>query len=252
MREFGLIGYPLGHSYSHNYFTEKFRKLGIDAENKYRLFPISEISKIKNILSSHENLVGFNVTTPYKELIIPYLNELDSLALKLGNVNTVKIQKNGDSPHLKGYNTDIYGLNKTINIFDIEKTNKKALILGTGGSAKTVAFVLNSHKVEFTHISRNPSPPKIKGYWDLSGKLIENHHIIINATPIGMHPFKEKCPDIPYENISDQHIVIDLVYNPEKTLFLEKCEQKGAKIANGLTMLYEQAEKAWEIWNEQT
>lgn len=250
MREFGLIGYPLGHSYSRNYFSDKFRKLGIDSDNKYRLFPISEISKIKNILASHQNLSGLNVTTPYKELIIPYLNELDTIALKLGNVNTVKIIRNGISTHLKGYNTDIYGFTKTLNLFDIKKTNKKAIILGSGGSAKTVAFVLNSQKIEFTHISRNPSTPNLKGYWDLSASLIENHHIIINATPVGMHPFKEKCPNIPYENISDQHMVIDLVYNPEKTLFLEKCEQQGAKIANGLTMLYEQAEKAWKIWNE--
>jgi shikimate dehydrogenase len=250
MREFGLIGYPLGHSYSRNYFSDKFRTLGIDSDNKYRLFPISEISKIKNILASHQNLAGLNVTTPYKELIIPYLNELDTIALKLGNVNTVKIIRNGKSTHLKGYNTDIYGFTKTLNLFDIEKTNKKAIILGSGGSAKTVSFVLNSQKIEFTHISRNPSTPNLKGYWDLSASLIENHHIIINATPVGMHPFKEKCPNVPYENISDQHMVIDLVYNPEKTLFLEKCEQQGAKIANGLTMLYEQAEKAWEIWNE--
>lgn len=248
MREFGLIGYPLGHSFSQSYFTDKFKKLGIDDAN-YRLHPISEISKIKNIISSHKNLCGLNVTTPYKELVIPYLDELDPVALKLGNVNTIKITRKNDTGFLKGYNTDIYGFTKTLELFKLPKTGNKALILGSGGSAKTVAYVLHTKGIEFTHVSRAPSNINQIGYWNISNQVIETHNIIINATPVGMHPFKENKPNIPYHFISKNHICIDLVYNPEKTVFMSKCEDKNAKTTNGLVMLYEQADKAWEIWN---
>lgn len=246
MREFGLIGYPLGHSYSQKYFTEKFSALGI-ADAKYSTFPISEISKINNIVASNKSLLGINVTTPYKELIIPYLDELDIDALKLGNVNTIKIYRDDNNIKLKGFNTDIFGLQKTINKFDLPD-KIKALILGSGGSAKTVAYLLNSKGIKYIHVSRNPSKPSMISYSALNRDIINDYKLIINASPVGMHPNKDKCPDIPYEMISTEHFAIDLVYNPENTLFLLKCRDKGAYTENGLTMLYEQADKAWEIW----
>ena len=250
MREFGLIGYPLGHAYSQKYFTKKFKDLKIE-DASYKLFPISEVSKVLNIINSHKNLIGLNVTTPYKELIIPFLDELDSPILKLGTVNTIKISRDGDEYFLKGFNTDVYGLRKTFDNLIIDK-NSKALIFGSGGSGKTVRYVLSELEIECTNVSRNPQNLKLLSYSNLTESVIKQHKIIINASPVGMHPNVDNCPDIPYEFIGENHICLDLVYNPEKTLFLKKCEKQGAKCVNGLTMLYEQADKAWEIWNSTT
>lgn len=249
MKEFGLIGYPLGHSFSQKYFTQKFLDLNIK-DAKYSLHPLSEISKIVNVISSHKNLVGLNVTTPYKELVIPYLDELQPLAQKLGIVNTIKIIREGKYFYLKGFNTDVYGFKKTIDKFDLSNGPNKALILGSGGSAKTVAYIFHIKGIKFTHVSRNPGNIKKMGYDKLTAKIIEEHNIIVNATPVGMFPNVDKFPEIPYDSISDKHICIDLVYNPEQTEFLRKCNEQGAQTSNGLTMLYEQADKAWEIWSK--
>lgn len=248
MREFGLIGYPLGHAYSAKYFENKFKELGI-VDAKYTLFSISEISKVKNIISSHKNLVGLNVTTPYKELVIPYLHEMDSDILKLGTVNTIKILRSGDDVILRGYNTDVFGMDKTFDKLNLSM-NTKALILGSGGSGKTVGYVLKNRNIEFKNISREPTHINQLAYRDITKATIENHKLIINATPVGMYPDIDKCPSIPYEYITDDHICVDLVYNPDETLFLRKSKEEGAKIVNGLTMLYEQADRAWEIWNK--
>jgi shikimate dehydrogenase len=248
MREYGLIGYPLGHSYSQKYFTEKFKKLNI-TDAKYGTYPISEISKLKNIISSHKNLLGLNVTTPYKELVIPYLDELDATALRLGNVNTIKILRKDNLYYLKGYNTDIYGLEETFKEIDFPK-NSKALIFGTGGSAKTSSYVLQNLNISATNVSRLPSKAGQITYKDLTKTVLSDYNIIINATPVGMHPNINDCPNFNYDFITENHICIDLVYNPAKTLFLSKCEEKGANIINGLKMLYTQADKAWEIWNK--
>lgn len=247
MREFGLIGYPLEHAFSHKYFAEKFKKEGIN-DAKYKLFSISEISKIKNIIVSHPKLIGLNVTTPYKELVIPYLDDIDQTILKLATVNTVKIIRDGEKFHLKGFNTDIHGLNKTFDQLNL-KSDAKALILGSGGSGKTIAFVLNNRGIETKNVSRNPSNLQQISYQKLNESIINEYKLIINASPVGMFPKVDNAPTIPYEFITEEHTCLDLVYNPAETLFLKKCKGNGAKILNGLTMLYEQADKSWEIWN---
>jgi len=247
MREFGLIGYPLGHAYSQKYFEEKFKSLGI-TDARYSLYPISEISKIMNIINSQPNLIGLNITTPYKELVIPYLTELDNTILQLGTVNTIKISRKDDLISLKGYNTDVFGLAKTFDKLNLPN-DCKALIFGSGGSGKTVGYVLKEKGISYTNVSRTPQNLKQLSYSNITEAVIKHHKILINASPVGMYPKTETCPLIPYDYITDQHICIDLVYNPAETLFLKKCASKGASVINGLTMLYEQADKAWEIWN---
>jgi shikimate dehydrogenase len=247
MREFGLIGYPLGHAYSQKYFEDKFAKMGI-SDAKYKLFPISEISKISNIINSYPNLIGLNVTTPYKELVIPYLDEVDSLILRLGTVNTIKITRKENSIKTKGFNTDVFGLNKTFDSLNFPKESK-ALILGSGGSGKTASFVLKERGIATTNVSRNPQNLQNLPYSKLTESVISQHNIIINATPVGMYPKIDLFPNIPYKYISKNHFCIDLVYNPAQTEFLRKCSEQKAVTVNGLTMLYEQADKSWEIWN---
>ncbi|HOY39208.1 MAG: shikimate dehydrogenase [Bacteroidales bacterium] len=245
-KEFGLIGYPLGHSYSKVYFTEKFRSLGIDNAS-YQTFPLSDIGKMHNLVKSHKNLVGLNVTTPYKEIVIPYLNEVDASVLKIGTVNAISIFRNEESYHMKGYNTDVDGLRKLFSGFNFSGI-EKALILGSGGSGKTTAFVLKEMGIHCRFVSRHPSGNETVSYTSLNAKLMADNLLIVNASPVGMHPLSYNFPDIPYEYISEKHTCIDLVYNPEITEFIKKCREKGAQTANGTVMLYEQADKAWEVW----
>lgn len=245
---FGLIGGSLSHSFSQQYFTEKFAKLGLD-NCKYTLFPISDISKFSNVISGNPGLEGLNVTSPYKQTIIPFLDELDSNVLKLGAVNVIKVFHKGNDTFLKGYNTDIFGLRKTFKSLELP-TDCNALILGTGGAAKAAKFTLSEIGIHSTNVSRKPSTLDELPYSKLTPRIIQEHRLIINATPVGMFPNVSDFPDIPYNGISAKHICFDLIYNPEKTKFLEKCESQGAQIANGLEMLYEQAEQAWKIWND--
>ena len=247
-RQFGLIGGSLSHSLSQKYFTKKFAELGL-SNCKYTLFPISEVSKVTNIIDGNPSLVGLNVTSPYKETIIPFLDELDTKVLKVGTVNVIKITRDGEYTHLKGYNTDIFGLRKTFEMLELP-SNCKALILGSGGSAKTAKVVLSEMGVTSTNVSRHPETLDELSYQKLTANKIKDYKLIINATPVGMFPNVSQFPQIPYEGITSSHICLDLVYNPAKTKFIEKCEAHGARTANGLTMLYEQADKAWEIWNE--
>jgi shikimate dehydrogenase len=246
IREFGLIGYPLGHSYSENYFNKKFETLGL-TNFKYHTFPLTDLSKLNNLIRSHNNLIGLNVTTPYKEAIIPYLNSVDKEVIKTGVVNTIIIARNYENILLKGFNTDVFGIEETLSEFELSGISS-ALILGSGGSAKTLKCVLEKHGIKSKFVSRYPNNGNQVSYRDVQKQTIISTDIIINSTPVGMYPNHNLCPDIPYQFISENHICIDLVYNPEKTLFLEKCEAQGAKIKNGLTMLYEQADKAWELW----
>jgi shikimate dehydrogenase len=249
MKEFGLIGYPLGHSYSQKYFEQKFKDMGME-DVKYTLFPISEIHKITNIVSSHKNLCGLNITTPYKELVIPFLHDIEPVIMKLGTVNVVKVKRTEKSFLLKGYNTDIYGLHKIFDELDI-LPETKALILGSGGSGKTTSYVLEEKGISYTVVSRNPSNLQQLTYDNITEAVIKNHKLIINATPIGMYPNFDNFPKIPYQYITNEHICFDLVYNPDQTMFIKKCGEVGAKTVNGLAMLYEQADKAWEIWNSE-
>ena len=247
MKKLGLIGYPVSHSYSKKYFSEKFERENLP-EWAYELYPIEKIEKLKTFLKSEPELVGFNVTVPYKVAVMNYLDEIDPEALIIGSVNTVSIIESENGKKLKGYNTDVYGLEKSL-IPLVKPGINKALILGTGGSARAVKFVLRNHDIPYTSVSRHRHDTRIQ-YEDITEATIQEHNIIINSTPVGMHPNVEDFPQIPYHLITNKHLLFDLVYNPEETQFLKKGREKGATIKNGLDMLHLQSEKCWEIWNE--
>ncbi len=243
MRKFGLIGFPLGHSFSKKYFTDKFEKLQItDAE--YDLYPIELVEKLDDIIASNPELEGVNVTIPHKETVIALLDDLSDEARQIGAVNCIRI-KNG----LKtGYNTDAFGFQQSIKPF-LEPQHDRALILGTGGASKAVSYVLSKIGIDHLFVSRNPKASNELGYDQLNEMVMRHHKLIINTTPIGTFPSVDQCPDIPYEFMTEGHFAVDLVYNPEKTLFMQKSAEKGAMILNGYPMLQQQAEKSWEIWN---
>ena len=247
MKKLGLIGYPVGHSYSKKYFSEKFEKENLP-DWAYELYPIEKIEKLKSFLKSEPDLVGFNVTVPYKVAVMNYLDEIDPEALVIGSVNTVKMIESQNGKKLKGYNTDVYGLEKSLMPL-IKPDNNKVLLLGTGGSARAVKFVLRNHDIPHTSVSRIRHDKRIQ-YEDITEDIMREHNIIINSTPVGMHPDVEGFPNIPYQYITDKHLLFDLVYNPEETVFLKKGRERGAITKNGLDMLYLQSDKCWEIWNE--
>jgi len=247
MKKLGLIGYPVGHSYSKKYFSEKFEKENLP-EWAYELYPIEKIEKLKSFLNSEPDLVGFNVTVPYKVAVMNYLDEIDPEALIIGSVNTVRIIDSPNGKKLKGYNTDVHGLEKSL-IPLIKPGNNRALLLGTGGSARAVKFVLRNHDIPYTSVSRLRHDTRIQ-YEDITEATMRDHNIIINSTPVGMYPDVDAFPSIPYQYLTDQHLLFDLVYNPDETMFLKKGREKGATIKNGLDMLHLQSDKCWEIWNE--
>ncbi|SFE50171.1 shikimate dehydrogenase family protein [Thermophagus xiamenensis] len=247
MQTFGLIGYPLGHSFSQSYFTEKFKKENIDA--RYLNFPIPEINELPDLLKKHPYLAGLNVTIPYKQQVIDYLDELDPQAKDIGAVNVIKITWKNKVPYLKGYNSDVIGFSRSITPL-LKPLHTKALILGTGGASKAVAYALKQLGLLFRFVSRNPQHPSHVSYQALTPEIIKEYKVIINTTPLGMAPNTDVAPPIPYEGITQEHLAFDLIYNPETTLFLNKCANKGAVIKNGLEMLHLQAEAAWEIFNQ--
>lgn len=244
MRKFGLIGKNISYSFSKNYFSTKFQDENIlDAD--YENFDIQHIEEFQNIIESNHRLNGLNVTIPYKESVIPYLDRLSKKAKKIGAVNTIKITKSGK---LKGYNTDYYGFKKSIKPY-LKPIHKRALILGTGGASKAIAFALKKLNIDYQFISRNPSKNGYLTYNSITKDIISTHLIIINCTPLGTFPNVNQAPNIPYEAITNNHILFDLIYNPEQTLFLKKGAQKRATTINGYSMLAYQADKAWKIWN---
>ncbi len=243
MSKFGLIGKDIDYSFSKLYFTNKFKREGLP--HLYQNFDIESIDKIIDIVKANQDLKGLNVTIPYKEAVIPYLDKLEKKAEKIGAVNTIKITKDGS---LIGYNTDYYGFQKSIEPF-LKSNHKKALILGTGGASKAIAFALKNLGIAYSYVSRTASNNATFTYQMLSDEIIENHHIIMNCTPLGTHPNTNVCPPIPYDAISKSHLLYDLIYNPEETKFLTIGKLKSAKICNGLEMLELQADKAWEVWN---
>jgi len=245
--KFGLIGKTLGHSFSKKYFTEKFRKLDLHKAS-YELFEISNISKFPELLEKAPDLRGLNVTIPYKEAIIPFLDGLDSSAKKAGAVNVINFQADGKKI---GYNSDYYGFRKSLEKFIPAHHQLHALVLGTGGASKAVCAALKDMHIPFQIISRK-SHGEILSYEELNqhGDLIENHQLIINTTPLGMSPEVNTAPDLDYDRISKEHYLFDLVYNPEETLFMQKGKLRGAKTKNGLEMLHLQAERSWDIWNQ--
>ncbi len=247
MKTFGLIGYPLGHSFSQKYFTEKFESEGL-TRHQYINYPIERIEFINDIIYKDQTLIGLNVTIPYKQQVFPYLDELDEISQRIGAVNTIKIDRTSGKVRLKGYNTDAYGFYHSLKPY-LKKKHDSALILGTGGASKAVAYVLEELGIHFIYVSRNPREKSQLSYPDLCGPVLYNFQIIINTSPVGMYPDVQNYPDIPYDFISKDHILFDLIYNPEETLFLKKGKEKGAQIINGLSMLHLQAERSWEIWN---
>ena len=248
MRKFGLIGYPLTHSFSKKYFDGKLQKEKL-RDCVYENFEIRRIEDLPFLIQTYPDLLGFNVTIPYKESIIPYLDDLDHVASKVGAVNVVRILK--DQKKI-GYNSDYYGFRLSLeNWMGVEKKNLKALILGTGGAAKAVKSVLEDCNLPYRTVSRKEG----KGdyiYADFidHAELIGEYRLIINTTPLGMYPRLQEAPNLPFENMDETYYLYDLIYNPEKTLFLEKGEAAGARIKNGYEMLVLQAEKSWDIWNE--
>ncbi|HWB62877.1 MAG TPA: hypothetical protein VG603_05145 [Chitinophagales bacterium] len=240
MKQYGLIGYPLTHSFSKKYFEEKFTRENISGSS-YGLFPISDIHQFPQLLNNNPGLCGLNVTIPYKEAVIPYLNEMDTAAIETGAVNCIKI--NGG--RLKGYNTDIYGFEISLKHFLAHKP-EQAFVLGSGGSAKAIVYVLKKLSLPYVQVSRQ----RVLGF--LSYSQIESYlqpsNLFINCTPLGMFPEVNACPGIPYQKLSKSDYLFDLVYNPVQTLFLKKGAEMGANIKNGEEMLAVQAEKSWEIW----
>lgn len=247
MKKFGLIGFPLEHSFSKAYFSEKFKKENI-ANCTYENYPLEDISELNDLIRENNTLIGLNVTIPYKQAVIPFLDEIDNEAAEIGAVNTIKISRAEKEPFLKGYNTDIYGFEKPL-LEVLTKDHRKALILGTGGASKAVEYILKKHNINCHYVSRKPGNPGIYSYSDLTEELITHYHIIVNTSPIGMYPNINDKPKIPYGSLGEQHILYDLIYNPEKTLFLKEGEKRNCSLINGLPMLHKQAEKAWEIWN---
>lgn len=238
---FGLLGKNISYSFSQGYFTQKFKDMGL-SDHSYENFDIQSIDNLNQVLAE-KNLKGLNVTIPYKQEVIPYLTELDDQAAKIGAVNTIKITKKG----LKGYNTDAHGFQKSLEPL-LQTHHKNALILGTGGASKAVRYVLDELGISHTYVSRNKKEGQYT-YDDLDQTIIQENTVIINCTPLGTFPKTEAKPDLPYQFIGDKHLLYDLIYNPEKTTFLQMGEAQGATICNGLQMLILQAEKAWEIWN---
>lgn len=244
MNQFGLIGRTISYSFSQKYFSDKFDLEKIE-NTSYQIFDLNEISEIEKLVQN-KNLKGLNVTIPYKEQILPFLDQLSPEAEKIGAVNCIRIQRNAeDNPILTGFNTDAYGFENSLKPL-LESHHQRALILGDGGAAKAVKYALDKLEIPFRTVTRNGSFL----YSDLTKEIILDHPIIINSTPLGTFPDVENAPDIPYEFLTERHLLYDLVYNPEKTKFLKNGELKGAKIKNGYEMLVLQAEKSWEIWKQ--
>lgn len=244
MNLYGLIGYPLGHSFSEKYFADKFARQNIQ-NCTYRNFEIPEVSLFRELKEAFPGLMGLNVTIPYKESIIPFLDHLDPEAKAIGSVNCISFNEMGEST---GYNTDAYGFYHSIKPF-LENKYERALILGTGGSSKAVAYVLQRLGLKVFHATRNPRQSHHLHYNDLSAENIIHFPLIVNTTPLGMFPDTDEFPPVPYEGLSDRHFLYDLIYNPAETIFLRKGREKGAQTGNGLLMLQLQAEKSWMIWN---
>lgn len=246
---YGLLGYPLGHSFSKNYFNDKFAAEGIDAE--YINFEIPSITDLKEVLDDHPELSGLNVTIPYKEQVMPYLDALDPEAEAIGAVNVIKILR-GDSVddddfELIGYNSDVVGFRNSLSPL-LTPERKKALILGTGGAAKAVRQGLISLGVEPVYVSRTAREGMLT-YDDLTPEVMAEYKVIVNTTPLGMYPHVDEAPDIPYECLTPAHLCYDLLYNPDVTLFMHKASEHGAEVKNGLEMLLLQAFASWNIWN---
>ncbi|GAB1405179.1 shikimate dehydrogenase [Lentimicrobium sp.] len=247
MKKYGLIGKSLKHSFSRDFFTARFKLENISAE--YHLLPIEDISDFLSLLEADQTLCGLNVTFPFKQQIIPYLNELSPIATLAGAVNTVKITRDSGKLFLKGYNTDVTAFNSEVTE-KVGTPTKRALILGTGGAAAAASLALQQLGWEFRLVSRHKKSPEWLLYTELNEKIMQQTSLIVNATPLGTFPNTDECPLLPWQHINSGHFLFDMVYNPPETLFIQHGKQKGAKTTNGLGMLHKQAALSWEIWNE--
>ncbi len=240
--KYGLVGRDISYSFSKGYFTKKFETLNL-SQHSYENFDLQDIKMFSEVIDSNKSIQGLNVTIPYKELIIPFLAELNEVAKQIGAVNTIKFTNKG----LVGFNTDAYGFEQAIQPH-LRKHHTKALILGTGGASKAVAYVFDTKGIAYQYVSRNPSKGRLT-YRDLTEDILQKYTLLVNCTPLGTYPNIALKPDIPYQYITPKHLLFDLIYNPSKTEFLLQGESKGASICNGAAMLEFQAEKSWEIWN---
>ena len=247
MDRYGLIGFPLKHSFSKDYFNCKFASEGIDAE--YINFEITSIKELKSIIKNNPQLKGLNVTIPYKEQVIPYLDKLSDNARLIGAVNVIKIDRRKKKVILTGHNSDITGFKQSIEPL-LKPHHQRALILGTGGSAKAIFYGLHQLGLGATYISRQKSSDHILVYSKLSPEILETNTVVVNCTPVGMWPKMDDCPAIPYHLLTDKHLLYDLLYNPNETLFMKKGEEQGATVKNGLEMLLLQAFAGWNIWRK--
>lgn len=242
MKSYGLIGKKLSHSFSQKYFRQKFENEGIEAD--YFNYELNDISEVSSLLTEG-HCVGLNVTLPYKESIIPFIDELSTEARQIGAVNTIVFR----AGKTIGHNTDAFGFAQMIKPF-FTSAHERGIILGTGGAAKAVGYVLEQLGVDLIYLSRNPNGPYEFGYHEVNEQMIKSHKIIVNTTPVGMFPDTGALIQMPYHALTTEHLVIDLIYNPPLTRFLEEAQKNGASVLNGETMLKQQAEKAWKLWNE--
>lgn len=246
MDKYGLIGYPLGHSFSVNFFNQKFSDEGINA--KYINFEIPTIDQIIEVVSANPGLKGLNVTIPYKERVIEFLDQLSPEARAIGAVNVIRVSNENGKIRMKGFNSDVIGFTNSIEPM-LENYHKKALVLGTGGASKAICYGLKSLGLETVCVSRYERPETIC-YRDITPDVVQEYNVIVNCTPVGMYPHSNECPQLPYDALNDKNILYDLIYNPDETLFMKRGAERGAQVKNGLEMLLLQAFASWEIWNQ--
>ena len=247
MDKYGLIGYPLGHSFSISYFNQKFQDENIDAV--YENYEIPSIDELPEVLSSNPELKGINVTIPYKEKVLPFLDSISPEARAIGAVNVIRVSHKGNKTILKGYNSDVIGFTKSIEPMLDKKLHQKALILGTGGASKAIDYGLRNLGLETVFVSRYERPGTIQ-YKNITPEIVKEYNVIVNCTPLGMYPKTEVCPELPYEAMDNHTILYDLIYNPDETLFMKRGAEYGANVKNGLEMLLLQAFSSWEFWHE--
>lgn len=246
MDKYGIIGLPLGHSFSPGFFNEKFQNEGIDAI--YEKYELPQIEALKEVLASNPELRGLNVTIPYKQQVMQYLDDISEEAQAIGAVNVVRVSHEGKKIKMKGYNSDVIGFTRSIEPF-ISKHHKKALILGTGGASKAIEYSLKSLGLATQKVSRRKSADTIT-YDEITPEIIKEYNVVVNCTPVGMYPHTEEYPQLPYEAMDSHTLLYDLIYNPDETMFMKKGKENGAIVKNGLEMLLLQAYASWEFWNE--
>lgn len=246
-RKFGLLGFPLQHSFSRSYHNERFARWELDAV--YDNYELADLAQLRSIVDAEPELEGLNVTIPYKQAVIPLLDDIDDKARQIGAVNVIRIERGDYGVRMVGYNSDYIGFRNSIMPL-LHPHHRRALVLGTGGASKAVCAALADLGIAVTSVSRTPMGSSVLGYDALTAEVMALHTVVVNTTPLGMYPHVDSCAPIPYDMLTSQHLCYDVVYNPKCTLFMTKAAERGATVCNGLDMLYGQADAAWEIWNK--